>query len=298
MKILIGTANLVEDELFINGLEISPSGPKIFLKSVSGLETPPIRSNSGDWSGKDGGFMSSQLYSAREITITGTYRADLDCFDEEDIDALPIREEIVNYLKIRKKFPIFVYFDETRIFYTEGYLKDLKLDLNNLQVGDFSMTFYCPIHTLARAERYGDATSCERITTIKRPTSQGHLVPETLPVLFNSGEYSSILNYKGLTETWPKIYIRGPITDSIIIQNVSCKRYMKLDLSLAENETLLIDMLQRQATVDGRSVSMQIDSNSNWWYLQPGYNYIHMSSGNQTDNNIATIHYNIESLGA
>ena len=114
-RILVGT--LGEDlygNRVINGLEFGNEGESIAISTVSGLETPPIRNNTGDWSGRDGGFMSSQLYSARTITIQGFYwDKNYACrWDGVEMEDFPysVREKLANYLKIRQKYDIFIKF--------------------------------------------------------------------------------------------------------------------------------------------------------------------------------------------
>ena len=53
----------------LDGLEFKSSGDMVLKSSVKGLGAPTIRTASSEFSGRDGGFLSSQFYDMREIVL-------------------------------------------------------------------------------------------------------------------------------------------------------------------------------------------------------------------------------------
>lgn len=280
------------------GLEFGNSGERILITSVSGLEIPPIRNNNGDWSGRDGGYMSSQLYSARVITITGFYwDADANCGMYKDyrdyINKDSIRERLANAFSIRKLYPIFVSFVNGKSYYTEGYMTDFRMDYSNYRTGSYQITFYCPDYAFAIADKYGDSSSVWRTANLQKEELGGHPVPKDLPVWFQSGTQATTVNYAGLIPGYPTITIKGPVVNPTIYNKTTEQIFTigsrATPLSLREGQTLVIDMQNRQVTVNDRSRSMYITEESTWINLVPGKNKLYYTSGAESDTKVANI---------
>lgn len=354
-RILVGTIDYDQyGERVINGIEFGNSDEQIAISTVSGLETPPIRNNTGDWSGRDGGYMSSQLYSARTITITGFYwDKDYACGPgtetREDIP-YTTRERLANYLKIREKYPIFIKFMGNKVMFAEGFMIDFKMDYEFVKSGRYQVTFYCPEYALSVAEEYGDPNSIWRRAELHKEIFGGHLVPEEIDVLFKEGRHPTVINYEGLIPHWPTITLKGPATNPTFLNTATNKYFRvgtptdlddyptytegdsyakgdkvgyngtlyeaKVDIpsapavwdsgswtnaennfSIVAGQTLTIDMGNRQALVNGKSVSMSIDPNSEWWYLVPGENRIYMLTHNGSDSDTAEITWTTDYQG-
>ncbi len=365
-RILVGT---VEEDIYgnpiINGLEFGNEKNCIAIKSVQGLETPPIRNNVGDWSGRDGGYISSQLYSARIITIQGYYWDPLYACDinselrrkevvpglQYEDDPYSVREKMTNYLKIRQEYPIFIKFLTNRIMFTYGYLMDIKMDYDFVYTGEFQLTFYCPGYELSVAETYGDPESVWRRDVLHKEIFGGHLVPETLAVLFKEGRHPTIIDYEGLIPCYPIITLKGPSNNPTFL-NTATNKYLRIGIpydpdefetytpnhsysvgekvnyngtgyecivavsnapseldpaywnecedtnfSMAAGQTLIINMAERQVLLNGKSISMQIDPDSDWWYLQPGQNRVYFLSQNPADSDTAEIKWTTDFQG-
>ena len=277
------------------GVEFGNSNGRVMITSVTGMEIPPIRNNNGDWSGRDGGYMSSQLYSGRIITISGFYWDDeASCaMYKAGIYGTTVREKLANAFTIRKLYPIFISFTNGRSYYTEGYLTDFKMDYVNYKTGNYQVTFYCPDYALAIADVYGDASSIWRNAELTKEEPGGHLVPEDLPVLFQSGSHATVVDYKGLIPGWPTITCRGPVTNPVFYNQATGQQFIMGSeddpFTLAAGQTMTIDMENRQVTVGGKSRSMYINELSEWINLIPGKNKIYYTSFSETDNTKASI---------
>lgn len=292
MKILVGTISYLNDEEVVEGLLFGTNESEIQITRVTGLETPPIRNNYGPWSGKDGGYMSSQLYSGREITIEGFYTdTNANCLLDDDFrtDPYSTREKLTNGLQIRQLYPIFFQLISGKIFYTEGYMIDFKMDFDNYKTGKYSVTFYCPYYELMTATEFGNKESIWQESLLYKERYGGHLVPETIPVLFELGYHATTINYKGLIPSWPKITLKGPSNEPITILNATTNKYIRIHTTIVAGQTLVVDMAAREVTVNGKSISMSIDENSDWWYLRPGENRIYLLTGENDDTFVANI---------
>lgn len=282
MQVLIGKYYTQNNKRLLNGVILGTSDSKFQLTEIEGLESPPFRNNNNDWSGKDGGYMSAQLFSGREIVFQGFY------YDKEygcGENLTSGREELINFLKIRTAFPIFFKTISGLIYYTEGYITDMNIPYTNTKYGDFQLTFYCPNAEIKRAEQFGDEDSVIKRDIIYRDImSGGHINPETTPVLFEKGYTTSVINYQGSLPCYPKIVLTGPFTSDIILQNYTTKKQLIIKKGIATGSVVTINMDKRQALENNRSISLLIDENSEWWYLQPGQNKIYLISGDDNDN--------------
>ena len=86
------------------------------VSPISGLSAPAIRTADGVYAGVDGGYVSSQLYGFRTITLTGFYQGKT-C---EDTDNL--RLGLMNKLHIRQNYPIIITTFSGKNYYTEGFI--------------------------------------------------------------------------------------------------------------------------------------------------------------------------------
>ncbi|MBQ9160889.1 MAG: phage tail family protein [Methanobrevibacter sp.] len=280
MRVMIGTT--AENYILGEG--------KVQLQSIQGLDSPPIRNNAGNWSGQDGGYMSAQLYAAREITIHGFYIDDeISCVGKKSV-----RSEFLNFLRIRKLYPLFFELNNGEIFYTDAYLEDIKCDLENVGYGEYQITFYCPDSALKKAERMGDVNSSIYSALIYNNPFEmgaGHLVPETLKVLFREGQSSTEINYVGSEDSWPTITMNGVVTAPITFTNVTTGQYITLLRDVPADSVLKVDMKTKQVTIDGKSATLYVDETSEWWKLSAGKSVILLTSGDITDTASATIQW-------
>lgn len=158
--------------------------PNLFtiINKIEGLETAPFRNGTGDWSGADGGYISSQLFSARTITISGAYidkRAN--CNESEEVsrqfDHLA-RLHIRSRLPIRKKRYIRIFLDSGLTFLTEGYCVDIKMDYVYSGYGEYQITMYCPDPALYRGDKDGSLGSEWNTATLRKTNLAGYISSE------------------------------------------------------------------------------------------------------------------------
>ena len=182
MKIVIGNYPSATDSrnLILNENVKTSTSTEMFaiISKVEGLETAPFRNGTGDWSGADGGYLSSHLFSARTITISGTYidrmaGCDFSTTNVDQFDHLA-RLYIRSRLPIRQKLKIRIFMDSGMTFYTEGYCVDIKMELTYIGYGDYQITMYCPDPALYRGDSDGTLGSEWNINTLRKHNDVGY----------------------------------------------------------------------------------------------------------------------------
>lgn len=203
MKIVIGNYSDATDgrNLILNE-NVSLDGQNQMLaliSNVEGIETAPYRNGTGDWSGADGGYISSQFFSARTITISGAYidkRAGCNFATENEKPFNHIaRLYIRSRLPIRTKQYIRIFLDSGMVFITEGYCIDVKMDYNFVGYGEYQITMYCPDSALYRCGSFDGALGSEwSITTVRKENHTGYISSE----MTGSGvKYATMENIDG-----------------------------------------------------------------------------------------------------
>lgn len=202
MKIIIGNYSNIEDgrNLILNDTVTIDGHTQLLtlISNVEGLETAPYRNGTGDWSGADGGYISSQLFSARTITISGAYidkeaRCDYTSNLGDPFDRLA-RLHIRSRLPIRTKQYIRIFLDSGLTFITEGYCIDIKMDYNYVGYGEYQIVMYCPDPALYSCASDGALGSEWAVTTVRKENKTGYISSEQTS---DGTKYASMTNDDG-----------------------------------------------------------------------------------------------------
>lgn len=264
MKIVIGnyssptdSRNLILNDAiyhYSTGRQLSDNFA--IVTKIQGLETPPYRNGTGDWSGADGGYLSSQFYSARTITISGAYlehEAICDVSEEaaSEYDRIA-RLYIRSRLPIREKQQIRIFLDSGLTYTTEGYCTDLKMDYDRRTDGEYQITMYCPDPMLYLSAVDGSQGSEWYEATLYKEKSVGYVNPYELPVAWGTGGRSTSVNYTGDYAYYPQIIIQGPVKNPILM-STDTDQVFSLGAS-AENPTIvqILDVDENGAITNSR----------------------------------------------
>lgn len=217
---------------------------------LSGLESPAIRVGNGLYAGRDGGFVSGQFYGHRTITIKGFYIGD-NC---EDADVL--RKELFGLLRIRYQLPIFIKTFSDKIYFTEGFVSDVKADIESPVAGEYQITIMCPDPILYEAQDMVSGASTWATKTISANTPTD-------------------INNAGNVEIFPLFAFNTTTTDLTLTNNTTGEVF-KLEGSIPSG--LVVDMKKRMAIADDTSYNEKRTIDSTWWGLTPGINSITTST--------------------
>lgn len=252
---------------------------------IEGLATPDIRMGDGLYAGVDGGYVSSQLYGTRTITIPGFYIAST-C---EEADNL--RLNLLTNLRIRKLHPIFLTTPSGRHYFIEGFVSDIKCDMTNPKAGEFQISFLCTDPIIYDGGNGNDVNSAWVEQTFTKDKAGGFKIEYDTPVPWTSGEQTTFIDNRGTMATYPVITFRG-IVHSPTVYNTTTGEYMQVNYTtVSSSDIMLIDMYERIITVNGVSVASYKSSGSTWWKLQPGANYIRYTTTSTSDVDYGIIKY-------
>ena len=246
------------------------------------MSAPAIRTADGVYAGVDGGYVSSQLYGFRTITLSGFYKGE-SCQEADDL-----RLGLMNKLHIRQNYPIMISTFSGRNYYTEGFIADVKSDITMPTAGEFQITLICPDPIIYDG---GDGTSpqsslLQQVFYKEKPG--GFTIPSDMPVQWVSGQVATSIMNTGSVEVYPLIILKGTYTNPKIT-NIITNENIKMNLTISGDSELRIDMKKRIITLNGVSVASSRALHSTWWSLKRGENRIVLETNKQTDTDFGTI---------
>lgn len=256
----------------------------ILQSPIEGITSPSIRSADGVWTGRDGGYVSSQFYGFRTITLTGAYIGST-C---EEADKL--RLGLMTNLGIRKLFPVFITNFSGRHYYTEAYITDIKSDITGRLSGEWKMTLICPDPIIYDGGNGVDANSAWYQYTFKKEKPGGYKVETKYPVKWTEGNISSFVNNSGSVEIFPQIILRGKFTNPKIL-NTTTGKSVKLERTTSPSDEIVIDMNERIITLNGQSIAHTRTADSTWWCLLPGENRLLLETDSKTDTDFGIVKF-------
>lgn len=268
----------------INGLKLGNSRKIGILSPIKGLEVASLRVGEGNWSGKDGGYISSQFYGSRLITIAGVYQGD-SCEDADNI-----RNDISDALKIRQSLPTFITSFSGKKYFTQAYLRDFKMDLIGSKHGEFQITLLCPDPLLYDAGDGSDPDSGWQEQDVYKLVGGGYITAYDMPVPWTLGTTPTVITNAGDAYIYPQIKIEGKVTNPIIT-NVTENKFVKINVTTSSTDELIIDLNERIVTLNGSSILSYRTLDSSWWGLSPGGNTINYVSSDDTDVNHVTVRW-------
>jgi hypothetical protein len=128
------------------------------------------------------------------------------------------------------------------------------------------ITFFAP------DPRYYSST----ITTgyLSPQTALGRTYDRIYNLLYGGGSLNNALAVvnAGWATTYPTITITGPAVNPTV-GNVSTGQYLTVNTSLANTDTLVIDLYNRLVTLNGNSARNLVAGNSQWFGAPPGTTY-------------------------
>ena len=270
--------------LNLNGFDIGKSRDVVLQAPLEGLTLPDIRTSSGDYSGRSGGWVDGQFYSKREVVVRGTLAGNY----------MNRLNEMQTKLPINQLIPLFIH---TRYgnYLAEVYTLDLKTEFDNWGFMRFEITLVAPEPYLYSAGDGIDPDSGWINFVIQKAIGGGYITPYVLPVVWEAGTQPNIINNVG-AEVLPQIILNGKWTNPVIT-NLTTNKFIKLNLTSAVGDKIIIDMRERTITLNDGSILPYRDSNSDWWAIASGLNVIEVTSSNQTDTSEAIIRYREQYLG-
>lgn len=270
-------------QIDVNGLLLdseTATGIKL-LPPVSGLETPPVRMSADDFSGRDGGYVSSQYYSSRVIVMRGQIDG-RSCSDADEMRCM-----LLESLPIRQVLPFALTTDSDLTYVTDTYFRDLKMEYESNRWSTFELTLVAPDSNFYLANP-DDPESGWIEQEFEEILGGGYITPYVLPVIWEGSSQPTLIDNPTSSPLLPQIVLEGKYTNPRITNNTT-GQYIELAVTTAPGDIIIIDMKERSVTLNGGSI-LPTKSGS-WWSLMQGTNSISLLTGSNTDTKTGIIRY-------
>lgn len=261
----------------LNGLALG-AGTKLHIEApIVGLDKPTIRMGAGDWSGRDGGYVSSQFFGSRVIVLSGFYIGGT-CEEANELRLL-----LSESTPIRQSLPLFIETTSGRHYFTQTYLKDSKMDIINSKHGKFQLTLVAPDPFLYEAGDGSDPDTGWQELEVYKLIGGGYVTAYELPVQWTPGTTPTVAVNSGDLVIYPQFKITGKVKNPRII-NRSTNKFVQINVTTTSaTDVLIIDMNQRTVTLNGGSILSFRTLNSTWFGLELGNNVVEFTSEGSDD---------------
>lgn len=273
--------------VIINGLELSRH-PYLLRSPIKGINTLPIRTASGNYSGRDGGYVSQQFYASREIVLEGSV------YEADKIGNEPLLGDLRNALRIREELPLYLIMDSGETYFTKVYVTDINQDFTDKIEQRFQISLIAPdiyfYKTNPDDPEYGWET-----TEIETIEGGGYIFPYVLPVDWQPSAQPTIVNNPTANFLPMQIVLEGKYTNPRI-NNLTTGQFIQINATTTAGDVIVIDTGERTVTLNGGSILPA--KSGDWLQLQPGDNTFDIVTDSGTDDHVGVIRYRIGYLGA
>lgn len=131
--------------------------------------------------------------------------------------------------------------------------------------------------------RYG-TTPITVSTGLPAASETGMTFPLTFPLTFGGAGTGGVLllNNAGTAASYPVLTIYGPVTNPSV-QNLATNRIVEFGLTLAADESLVVDMAAKTVLLNGSANRRNaLLASSSWWAIEPGSNEIRFRAASFT----------------
>lgn len=252
------------------------------IEGVSGL--PNIRSATGVNQGRDGSWVSRQLYEGRYISFQGRI------FGGEPIDVENKRRELVSVLQ-RKKLKLRIITYAGMEFITEVFVMANQMPINReLNIVKWK------IDLLSEDPLFYDNSAGELLATVGKVMDGGFDIPFDIPFNISAGGEPSVVTNSGNETVYPIITISTPATNPKLI-NRATNEFMQVMTTVLDGDKLIIDMRNKTITHNGLNIySLQRDG-STFFGLVPGVNVMEIQTDVGSEKSKAEVRYQSGFLG-
>lgn len=243
------------------------SGRFVDVTRVTGLDSAPYRTTERDWEGNDGGFLDAEYEKGRQIVLTGTVYSDDDLELESYLDSLKS-----NFAPSRTLVPL--YFkppgEDERMLLVKplGCRYDWTTDRG---FGSAEVQF----SAFAEDPRIYTSELKTLTVSLAGAFSGGFAFNFGFNLDFGSGSVGLGANAhnSGNRSTPPVFTIHGPSLNPRILNDTTGDE-MHFIISLASDETLVVDTKYRTVRLDGVTNRRHTLAFPTWFHLAPGDNYL------------------------
>lgn len=282
-------------EIYLDELAMNDPANGLFMdEEVTGITGfPTIRSSEGVNVGRDGGWVSRQLYDARFISWTGRF------FSTDKNKAEEVRKRVAAVLA-RKEVTLKVITYGGNSYSTKVNVMDFTSPISrNMNLYEYKLDLKQndPIW-------YDNTSDGDLIAEVGKEKMGGFLIPFELPLEIGGSSGDVVVKNTGNSPVYPRIFIPNKATNPEIINRTSGQS-IKINVLLGESGNLLIDMAQKtvsrnvQVDENGRPIAgtgtnaySLLAEGSTFFSLLVGDNLMSLVTDATSEDTIALIYYN------
>jgi len=259
--------------------------PFVDAENVKGLDSAPFRTSSRDHEGDEGGFMDAEFEKGRDIVIDGTAYATTDGM-EDFLDQLkanwaPSKVQVPFYFKPPGKNERMLLVKPLGMRYDWSTMR--RTNQVSIQLGAF-----------AEDPRIYDSTLINVNLPLGATVFSGFGFNVSFPFGFGgvstTADAIQIVN-TGNRPTPPVITIHGPCDNPRLLNDTVSKEMLFQGLSLGGSDTLVVDMKNRTAKLNGTTNRRNTLVAPTWFNLEVGANTLRFRASSSDPSAFATVSY-------
>lgn len=264
----------------LNNFVINDRESRFYLDTVKGFAIPEIRTSSAVSTERDGGYVASQFYGMRKVSIQGRI------FGEDEAELEEKRKEIMAAVR-QRSIAIELITNAGNSYLVNGHLTDSEMDFDRLiNSSDFRFEFLCPDPVI-----YDNTDGTALSIQVGKQRGGGYIFPYVLPVEWQSGSGEVTAHNNGNTRVKPMIKFKGSMTDPTLINVTTGKLVQLSGFSAPEGSEVVIDTRTRSVLLNGGNIFDKLSDQSTFFSLQPGDNVFRLESASGADTVVATIEW-------
>jgi tail protein len=261
----------IEQYCFGNGpvLNTDVSLPFVDVETVQGLDNAPVRSQTHDRDGTDGGYVDAEFETIRTVTLEGTIYTAVGAF-ESFMDQLK-----ACFAPTRTSVPL-TFTTDAGTRFVMGKSQGIRYDKDSgrrLGIASFQVQIICEDPRIYSVELAAARAALAQYAMTGRGYNKSYD--------FGYGPFtqgnSCNLVLKGNRESPGQMTLVGPVLNPGIV-NDTLGITMNFGLTLADTDSLIIDLNTRSVLLNGtanRRSALQFTSGG-WYMFQPGSNTLRM----------------------
>ena len=264
----------------LNNFVINDRESRFYLDTVKGFAIPEIRTSSAVLTERDGGYVASQFYGMRKVSIQGRI------FGEDEAELEEKRKEIMAAVR-QKSIAIELITNAGNSYLVNGHLTDSEMDFDRLiNSSDFRFEFLCPDPVI-----YDNTDGTALSIQVGKQRGGGYIFPYVLPVEWQSGSGEVAARNNGNTPVKPVIKFKGSMTDPTLINVTTGKLVQLSGFSAPEGSEVVIDTRTRSVLLNGGNIFDKLSDQSTFFSLQPGDNVFRLESASGADTVVAIVEW-------
>lgn len=235
---------------------------------IDGLGLPPIRTSSGTYSGRDGGYVGSQFYGMRLITLTGRF------FSTSPAVLESTRRAIAAALA-SPTVPLTITTNAGNNYLINCFADSLNMPINrSINSAPFKITLIAADPTI-----YDNSGGGLNTASLAKILGGGITWPISWnPVTWAAGSSPTTVSNTGNVNAYPLITLSDVMTNPTVTNTTTGQFFSLSGLTTVAGDKVVIDMANHTVLLNGGPIYTYATLTSTFWPLIPGSNTVSLKS--------------------